>query len=352
MQISQHQVHGKLRAASVFASVVMLSACDHTTPYHTSAPDPLGPVQAELPRRLTFSQGDDRTPSVQGETVAFSRREATRPDSDRCLQFLPVEGGTLTGTACPGGPLSVPDTMFDTWLLPSLSPDQNRVAYVRESGIIVNVVPASRQLVIAPATAPESAAVLVDTPYRLTDGRAGNQFDAIEWAGPTTVRFIAGLEIVDGLTRPADTTFLPYAIVDVDVATHAITTIAGTDGAFTYVTAPNGGFWYARRRESIVRSVSAEGSADVVDFGFEIRSLTEAAGMPVAIVMTPGPVDPVPTVMSGNLETGVFRTIWTGLYPVRLARVPGRPWVVAAIHRDERPTRLGGGASLWLLEVR
>jgi hypothetical protein len=205
---------------------------------------------------------------------------------------------------------------------------------------------------MAPVTAPDSAEVLLDTPYTLPDGRVANQFDALEWADSGTLRFVAGFEIVDAFARPADTTFLAFAVVELDIAARTITTVAGTDRAFTYVAVGDGVLWYVRRGETVVRTSSDHGTGVVVDFGAEIRSITEASGSPVAIVVTPGAAGPVPTVVAFNTTTSALHTLWTGMYPVRLARVAGRPWVVAAIHRGDRLTRLGGGASLWLLEVR
>ncbi len=48
----------------------VLAGCDHSPLFVTASPDSLGPHTTTLPRRLTYSTGDDRHPTVVGGVLA------------------------------------------------------------------------------------------------------------------------------------------------------------------------------------------------------------------------------------------------------------------------------------------
>src|SRR5256885_16043705 len=118
--------------AALSGLLLLLAACDHSRPFSFTpgTEGPWGNGSGGMPRRLTFSLGDDRNAAVTGGLVVFSRLEASAlATQERCLALLPVDGGTLRGEYCPRGPVSLADTFVDTWTEPALSPDDRGVAY-------------------------------------------------------------------------------------------------------------------------------------------------------------------------------------------------------------------------------
>lgn len=182
---------GALLASSLAAGAAGV-ACGHTEPFATLPPGAVGPYPGGLPRQLTFNPLPDETASVHGDTLVFSRLDADRADGDRCLAFLPVEGGRLLREACARGALS--DNTRDAWLYPAISPDGRRVAFVRERGSLHSGVPQERALVVAPLDAPDSAVVVVRGVFPTPTGQLGNAFQKITWRDDGTLRFLGGVE--------------------------------------------------------------------------------------------------------------------------------------------------------------
>src|SRR6266498_514377 len=120
--------------AALSSLLLLIAACEHSSPF-TFVPGTQGPWGGGLPRRLTFSAGDDRNASVTGGLIVFSRLEAPAlATRERCLALLPVDGGTLRGEYCPRLPTTLADTFLDTWTEPALSPDGHWVAYSWQQG--------------------------------------------------------------------------------------------------------------------------------------------------------------------------------------------------------------------------
>src|SRR5438046_1192359 len=138
--------------AALSSLLLLLAACDHSRPF-SFTPGAEGPWPGGLPRRLTFSLGDDRNAAVTGGLIVFSRLDASAlATQERCLALLPVDGGTLRGEYCPRGPVTLADTFLDTWTEPALYPDARWVAYmwrpryaVRSTGVY------TVRLIVSPA---------------------------------------------------------------------------------------------------------------------------------------------------------------------------------------------------------
>jgi len=194
----------------LMAWALVTLACDHTQPFATVPQDTVGPFPGGLPRQLTFNPLSDEMPSVHGDTLVFSRRDADRPDGDRCLAFLPVEGGRLLGEACAHGHTS--DLTQDAWLFPAISPDGRRVAFVRERGALGATTPDERALVVALLDAPDSAVMVVRGTYPTPSGQLGNAFQKITWLNDGTLRFLGGVESLDNGTLGG---FVPLGVFEI-----------------------------------------------------------------------------------------------------------------------------------------
>src|SRR5438552_19126274 len=144
--------------AALSSLLLLIAACEHSSPF-TFVPVTQGPWGGGLPRRLTFSLGDDRNAAVTGGLIGFSRLDASAlATQERCLALLPVDGGTLRGEYCPRGPVTLADTFLDTWTEPALSPDGRWVAYLWQQGSLSTVLCLyGTLLVVSPTSLPDAS---------------------------------------------------------------------------------------------------------------------------------------------------------------------------------------------------
>src|SRR2546430_17025653 len=97
--------------AALSSLLLLIAACEHSSPF-TFVPGTQGPWGGGLPRRLTFSAGDDRNASVTGGLIGFSRLEASAlATPERCPALLPPGGGTLRGEGRPRPPTTPAATL-------------------------------------------------------------------------------------------------------------------------------------------------------------------------------------------------------------------------------------------------
>jgi hypothetical protein len=234
-------------AGGLAACSLTALGCDHTQPFATVPPDTVGPFTAGLPRQLTFNPLSDETPSVHGDTLVFTRLEASRPDRDRCLALLPVEGGRLLRESCPRGALS--DSTRESWLYPAISPDGSRIAFVRERGTLRGA-PEDRALVVAPLDRPDSAVSVVRGVFPTPSGVLGNAFQKITWRTPDTLWFLGGVESLSHgnlggfaplgvfqIAADADPATTPPSAIP-ELAT-AVAYDSGNDGSVYFLSAPD-----------------------------------------------------------------------------------------------------------------
>jgi hypothetical protein len=316
-------------------------------------PDTLGPFTSELPRQLTFNPLSDETPSVHGDTLVFTRREADRPDGDRCLAFLHVEGGSLLREACPRGALS--DSTREAWLYPAISPDGSRIAFVRERGSLLGGPPDDRSLVVAPLDQPDSAVRVVRGVFATPSGVLGNAFQTITWHDANTLWFLGGVQSLSNgdlggftplgvfeIAADADPTTTPPAAIPelADAVAYAL----GDGGSVYFLSASDSSAVYRWVPDSMPTAVAHVGRASD---GSTLRGLSDVAftdGM-LAVIGVFGYLD-------GTTQT---RVVWIDLaaggaqhdvYALvtarRLAAVPGRSLVVLEAGSDLGP-------DLWLV---
>lgn len=364
------------RLLALVLAPLALAACEHATPGSVQAPAELGPFAVPLPRRLTFHLQNDRTPSVTGNVLVYSRQGDAYPNlfystigREGCLAFLPVEGGTIERLFCPSALLSPADTFVHTWFEPSLSPDGTRLAFTWQRG--PDVGPLSiydADLLVTPADRPtDTTGVRVVVNYTESGAipRRATHAGKITWAGNDRLRFLATAENIykvkgGGGVYHTDTLYEPLALQELDLSTRAIGDVPGGDSVVAYAAASSGGIWVVREPhpDSLLLLDPATGTrAPVGSFSSRALDLIALDGAPVAVVdpvVESGPVSPVVWIHGGatierlDPQTGA-RTRLTGFSgPVRHIAAAGGRRLVAEIEQATLP--FGAPSDLWLLE--
>ena len=330
------------------ALTLLALACGHEASYDWgTGPEPHGPIGGStLPRRITFNPADDRNPSTTGATLVFSRLPPDRPagSRERCLAFLPAEGGTLSRTICPPPPLTPADTFVHTWVEPSLSPDGARIAFAWQKGSPVGYYTWTRDLVIAPLTDAGHPSRSWQTWFELPDGRIATSASKIMWLNATTLRMLASYERVfkvkgGGAERLTDTVTDMYSLIDVEIATGAWHVVPGADSTIAYAPAQGGGYWLVKSSDSTQLLLLDNGVVTpVTTFSGPVSDIANVDGVPVAVrsdgltIEWPG----------GHYEFDA---------PVsRIVAVPGKRLFVAEVEKSGIPLD-PAGANLWLFGV-
>src|SRR4029078_7804837 len=98
------------RSAHWWAALVLIAslACEHSSRAEPEPPSECLQVSSASPVRLTFNRADHRTPSwlPDGSGIIYSSERQDRTDRDRCLNTLPLGGGTVSATYCSLRPLT------------------------------------------------------------------------------------------------------------------------------------------------------------------------------------------------------------------------------------------------------
>jgi hypothetical protein len=339
-------------ATASLARILLLVAaagCGHSDPFATDPPDPLGPSSSEVPRQLTFNQGDDRSPAITDSSVVYSRRVPEAPYGAPCLAILPAAGGTLRTEYCP--PLPSPaDTFVSNWLEPALSPDGSRLAFVwRRSARVSALAAWAHDLVVAPVASPATPDVIVPLPRTFPDGRTANTAIELRWADDTTVRYLAAYESIykvkgGGASRFTDTAFLGYALMELNTRTGEARILPGADSVTAYADDGVGGFWVAwgDRAQTVLMRLGPDGArtpAPPTPF-----TPSDLAWVDGELAIAAGDT----RIALGDPAAGVWRFIGAPGPVFRVA--PGaQRTLVAEVERGE--VLFGAPANLWLLPV-
>jgi hypothetical protein len=342
---------GAALAGGLLAWAIVALACDHTQPFVLLPQDTVGPFPGGLPRQLTFNPLSDETPFVYGDTLVFSRRDADRPDGDRCLAFLPVEGGRLLREACAHGHTS--DLWQDAWLFPAISPDGRRVAFVRERGARGETAPDERALVVAPLDAPDSAVVVVRGTYPTPSGQLANAFQKITWRDDGTLRFLGGVESLNNGTLGGFVALGVFEIAAEAAPTTPPEAIPELADAVAYDPASDGSVYFIPGADptAVYRWVPDSTPAPLVQFGstggttlLQLTDVAVADGVLAVIGVFAGAEGGTQARLAWvELAAGGSQhDVLTFVTARRLVGVPGRRQVVLEVGNE-------GGPDLWLV---
>jgi len=348
--------------ASVLAPLA-LAACEHAAPGSVHAPTDVGPFTTTLPRRLTFSVLNDRTPSVTGSVLVYARQGEAYPNSgygptgrEECLAFLPVEGGTIERLVCPHSLLSPADTFVNTWHEPALSPDGTRIAFTWERGLNVGMLGYwEKYLMVTPVDRPTDTTQIRAMVNYVEAGLFSRRADfasKIAWLDEGHLRFLATWEHIftvrgSGSERVTDTTYVPLALEDMDLATQAITPVPGGDSVIAWAPAPSGGIWVVREPQP--------DSLFLLDSVMHLRTpvgrfnsgVTDLAAVDGAAVAITGGGTALERLDPATGAVTVLPSSFAGPM-VHIAAAGGRRFVVEA---QQATQPFGAPTDLWLLEV-
>jgi hypothetical protein len=224
-----------------------------------------------MPRRLTFSVGDDRTPAwlPDGSAIIYSSEREDRPDHDRCLTLLPAEGGTITTQWCPTDPVQSDSTnLYDA---PSVSPE-GRIFFHKVISWVGQQKLGEAFLSVGSMTDPVAAENITRLPYTAPNGKIHSSIRSPAWVGPDAVIYLAEMLFFQGSTFYPDTFVTGLDIVRLDLAGPApvFEVIPGTDDASSVaVTDEPGVIYYTLGGDSKVyrRDLSTGIATVYYDFG-------------------------------------------------------------------------------------
>ena len=336
-----------------------MAACEHS-PAGSVQVTRLGPRDSALPRRLTYSTLNDRTPSVSGDVIVYARQGPGYADPhysplgrEECLAFLPVEGGTLEKLYCPHALLPAADPFVNTWFEPSLSPDGSRIAFTWQRGPQVG--PQSfyyAGLIVAPTDRPADTTQVRRSVQYTDPGPPVRRSDfaaRVTWVGSDRLRFLATQEVISLLDPPlpgrtTDTAYVPLALMELDVTSGAMSVVPGGDSVIAYAAAPEGGIWVVReaRPDELLLLDPASGARTVVGhFSSAASDLIDLDSTAVAVV------DGGNTIERLDVPTGARQQLTGFAGPVRHIAAAGGRRLVAEIETATLP--YGAPSDLWLL---
>lgn len=224
-----------------------------------------------LPRRLTFSAGDDRTPSwlPDGSAIIYSSEREDRRDQDRCLTLMPAEGGTILNQWCPTDPIQADSTnLYDS---PAVSAE-GRVFFHKVISWVGQQKLGEAFISVGSMTDPVSAENIRRLPYTAPNGKIHGSIRSPAWLGPDALVYLGEMLFYEGSTFYPDTFVTGLDIVRLDLAgaTPVFEVIPGTDYASSVaVTGEPNVIYYTLGGDSKVyrRDLSSGAVTVFYDFG-------------------------------------------------------------------------------------
>jgi hypothetical protein len=273
-QIAVNSNQPRLPISNRYLLAILLigsAACDHGDPFDSDTQEPRGPFSQLLPRRLTFSHGDDRTPSwlPDGSAIIYSSEREDRIDHDRCLTLMPAEGGTILDQFCPTDPIQSDSTnLYDA---PAVSP-QGRLFLHKVVSWIGQQKLGEAFLAVGDISDPIAAENITRVPYTAPNGRVHSSVRSPAWISSTSLVYLAEMLFFQGSTFYPDTFVTGLDIVRLDLSGTApvFEVIPGTDYASSVaVTSESDVIYYTLGGDSkVYRRDLATGAVTVFfDFG-------------------------------------------------------------------------------------
>ncbi len=216
------------------AMALAVVACSHGDEFAAVPVEP-SPVRTPAPpRQITFSREGDWAPVwlPDGSAIGYSYHVLERTDRDRCLGFLPPDGGRRVRSICVRG-----EREYDSLNVVSfhgVSPG-GRLAVVVETGDPTLYAPAYRWLYLGPFDGSRPPRRVLAFPYLAPTGHVHYTAMNPTWVDEQTLVYLAGnINYIPGaLGIPPDTVHMGVELVRLDLAGDSVaarTVIAGTVG--------------------------------------------------------------------------------------------------------------------------
>jgi hypothetical protein len=350
------------------APLVLLLACDHSRPFADDPPQTDWPATPGLPRRLTYAAPGELAPSWApgGGTILYT---LTRVDGgqvidgldsgDRCVAFLPAEGGQVRRQLCLTPPYS--ERTLDVQQEAALGP-HGTLAFVRSSDPDRNVLVVPSEIV-ATDTLGRGDRSLLALPARASNGVWYHGASRLRWLDASRLLFVA--ERLGCTNRCADTVRTGIGVVQLTIGPAGATAelLAGTERATSFAAGESGELYLTRVNDPRVYRREPGGAVSVAwDFGAGVVARdVDYHGGHLAVVagglrLVDDPFDD-PDMGVGHIDGGgelhvidlAENTAERHLFGFLLTRRP-------AISPDGRRIVLEvlgetGGPALWLLET-
>ena len=210
-----------------------LLSCNHDAPFAAEWYAPgSSPFSTTLPRRLTLSPGDDRTPGwlPGGSGILYSSERDDRTDHDRCLARRRPDGGTGVTYFCDTDPIM--DDSTNVYESPAVAPD-GRLLFFETIGRIGQQKGPVGGIMLGPAGDPVHATRLRQVPYTGPGGQQHSSVRLIRWLGPSLAVYLGERLFYEGSTFYPDTVITGVEIVRLDLSGPVPTfgSVPGTDYA-------------------------------------------------------------------------------------------------------------------------
>lgn len=283
---------GNRFAAAVSAAGILLAGCSHGEAF-TAGEIPPNPVLTMAPRVLTYSGEGDWAPQWRpdGGAIGYSYHVLGRTDRDRCLGFLPAEGGRIMRSICvrAGNDLDSANVVS----FHAVSPG-GRLALVADAGLSRLFAPNTRYLYLGSLTGDTTLTPVLEFPRLMSTGQVHYTATSLTWLNESTLVYLATFAnyVEEKVGIPGDTVLLPIELVRLDLAGDSVasqTIVAGSLGtsSISRGTRP-GTIAYTRGASSLVWEYDfATGqSAPLYDFAplGIAREVQVAGGRIVAVV--------------------------------------------------------------------
>jgi hypothetical protein len=283
----------KIRLIRLTVALAALAGCEHTAPFRPDDGGAVGPLNPGSIAQLTFSLGQDVIPAwlPDGSGLVFTAERRDRADHDRCLAFLPGDGGAISRYVCSTSAADDTINVFDEAALLGDS-----MAYVRAGTerFLPGLGPDRQALVVAPIADPNATRVVQQIPFTTPWGATYDAISHVAWLGPGRLAFI-GEHVT--FPRPCsscapDTVRVGIGLVIADVAGAApvYTRMPDGDSASSLAVDPGGIIiiYFTRNGDTrVFRRVGPSLPTDtVLDFGAAgvVRDIAVRGGTLVAVV--------------------------------------------------------------------